>query len=164
MSSATKDDQSRVGVRTDGVDLDRLPMGCVPEPPNDHYGPLLRQRSYPRPSMPDVVIENPVINSPFVRAPARSDSARSRQDIAFHLHGPESGARCSRIADLGRWGGGAHDHLDAMNTGVSASCELYGQVTSRMRSNAAVRFGWLLAGARVTTVAAVRHVKDLLGP
>jgi hypothetical protein len=41
MSSATKDDQSRVGVRTDGVDLDRLPMGCVPEPPNDHYGPLL---------------------------------------------------------------------------------------------------------------------------
>ena len=105
-----------------------------------------------------------VINSPFVRAPARSDSARSRQDIAFHLHGPESGARCSRIADLGRWGGGAHDHLDAMNTGVSASCELYGQVTSRMRSNAAVRFGWLLAGARVTTVAAVRDVKDLLGP
>jgi hypothetical protein len=90
MSSATKDDQSRVGVRTDGVDLDRLPKACVPEPPNDHYGPLLRQRSYPRPSMPDVVIENPVINSPFVRAPARSDSARSRQGVAAHLGPVES--------------------------------------------------------------------------
>jgi integrase len=41
-----------------------------------------------------------------------------------------------------------HDNLQT-------SLELYGHVTSRMRSNAAVRFGSLLAGARVTTVAAV---------
>jgi integrase len=37
---------------------------------------------------------------------------------------------------------------------VQTTLELYGHVTSRMRSSAAVRFGSLLAGARVTTVAA----------
>jgi integrase len=38
---------------------------------------------------------------------------------------------------------------------VQTTLELYGHVTTRMRSNAAVRFGSLLAGARVATVAAV---------
>jgi len=38
---------------------------------------------------------------------------------------------------------------------VQTTLELYGHVTSRMRSNAAVRFGSLLAGARVATVTAV---------
>ena len=43
------------------------------------------------------------------------------QDIAFHLPRSESDTRGSRIALLGsNRGGGAHDHLDAMNTGHAA--------------------------------------------
>ncbi len=90
------------------------------------------------------------------RQKTRSRSARRVRELAIvpaiglhglrHTHATlllEAGVDVKTVSD--RLG---HDN-------VQTTLELYGHVTSRMRSNAAVRFGSLLAGARVATVTAV---------